>query len=182
VETYPGLTSWGILSRPFGTDRGGNLPRTTSWAILSRPCGTERGGNLPRTTPWAILSRPFGTERGGNLPRTTSWAILSRPFGTDRDKPGELICFQRVRYKSGASKKANLNKTDSRPSPFDKLRAGSPGLNWERVILGPSVRCSAPTARREGGMTNWRVAAHLGMGRGRWTEPALQQSQLKGRS
>jgi len=32
-----------------------------------------------------------------------SWAILSRPYGTDRDRPGELICFQRVRYKSGAS-------------------------------------------------------------------------------
>jgi len=36
-------------------------------------------------------------------PGLTSWAILSRPCGTDRDKPGELICFQRVRYESGAS-------------------------------------------------------------------------------
>jgi hypothetical protein len=23
VQVHPGLTSWGILSRPFGTDRGG---------------------------------------------------------------------------------------------------------------------------------------------------------------
>ena len=38
---YPGLTSWGILSRPFGTGLGEFVyPGLTSWAILSRPCGT----------------------------------------------------------------------------------------------------------------------------------------------
>ena len=46
-----------------------------------------------------------------------SWVILSRPFGTDRDLPGELICFQRVRYKSGASEKLIWTRlTLSRPS------------------------------------------------------------------
>jgi hypothetical protein len=40
---YPGLPSWGILSRPFGTGRGGKIhPGLTSWAILSRPFGTDR--------------------------------------------------------------------------------------------------------------------------------------------
>jgi hypothetical protein len=37
----PGLTSWGILSRPFGTGLPGNGdPGLTSWATLSRPFGT----------------------------------------------------------------------------------------------------------------------------------------------
>jgi hypothetical protein len=38
-------------------------------------------------------------SRGYVYPGLTSWATLSRPYGTDRDKPLELICFQRVRYK-----------------------------------------------------------------------------------
>jgi hypothetical protein len=60
----------------------------------------------PGLTSWGILSRPCGTGRGGYVyPGLASWATLSRPFGTDRDVPGELICFQRVRYKSGALKK-----------------------------------------------------------------------------
>src|ERR1700734_2476238 len=42
-RVHPGLTSWGILSRPYGTGRGGNVdPGLTSWATLSRPCGTDR--------------------------------------------------------------------------------------------------------------------------------------------
>src|ERR1700691_1122409 len=43
VQVHPGLTSWGILSRPYGTGLGGNVhPGLTSWATLSRPCGTDR--------------------------------------------------------------------------------------------------------------------------------------------
>jgi hypothetical protein len=41
---HPGLTSWGILSRPCGTSRGEFVyPGLTSWATLSRPYGTDRG-------------------------------------------------------------------------------------------------------------------------------------------
>src|ERR1700678_1533071 len=41
VRAHPGLTSWGILSRPYGTSSGGNVhPGLTSWATLSRPFGT----------------------------------------------------------------------------------------------------------------------------------------------
>jgi hypothetical protein len=48
-----------------------------------------------------------------------SWAILSRPYGTDRDKPGELICFQPVRYKSGTSRKSiRLWSRALRPANF----------------------------------------------------------------
>ena len=43
VQVHPGLTSWGIFSRPYGTGLDGNVyPGLTSWAILSRPCGTDR--------------------------------------------------------------------------------------------------------------------------------------------
>jgi hypothetical protein len=60
----------------------------------------------PGLTSWDILSRPCGTRLGEFVyPGLTSWATLSRPYGTDRDLPGELICFQPVGYKSGASKK-----------------------------------------------------------------------------
>jgi len=50
IQLPPGLTSWVILSRPFGT----RLVRTahpglTSWAILSRPFGTDRN------TPWWLI-------------------------------------------------------------------------------------------------------------------------------
>jgi hypothetical protein len=59
----------------------------------------------PGLTSWDILSRPCGTGLGGECyPGLASWATLNRPFGTDRDKRRELICFQRVGYKSGASK------------------------------------------------------------------------------
>src|ERR1700691_715983 len=47
VQVHPGLTSWGILSRPYGTGLARNVhPGLTSWATLSRPCGTDR--DLPR--------------------------------------------------------------------------------------------------------------------------------------
>jgi hypothetical protein len=38
-----GLTSWSILSRPFGTSLGGSRhPGRASWATLSQTCGTGR--------------------------------------------------------------------------------------------------------------------------------------------
>jgi hypothetical protein len=42
VQVHPGLTSWDIFSRPYGTGLGGNVnPGLTSWATLSRPFGTQ---------------------------------------------------------------------------------------------------------------------------------------------
>jgi hypothetical protein len=42
IQGSPGLTSWVILSRPYGTGpKFYALPRTASWAILSRPYGTD---------------------------------------------------------------------------------------------------------------------------------------------
>src|ERR1700691_3229366 len=66
VQFTPGLTSWGTLSRPYGTGLGGNVhPGLTSWATLSRPYGTGLGGNVhPGLTSWATLSRPYGTGLG----------------------------------------------------------------------------------------------------------------------
>ena len=69
--------------------------------------------------------------------------ILSRPYGTDRDKPGELICFQRVRYKSGASKKVNLDKIDSQPSLRDRIE------NWPEPV-GSHCKLQSPAIPRPG--------------------------------
>src|ERR1700721_2794493 len=65
------------------------------------------------------------------LPRTASWAILSRPYGTDRYKLRELICFQRVRYNSGASKKLI----------WTGLAESSPG-HGPRLLLARAVQIS----------------------------------------
>jgi hypothetical protein len=47
AQVHPGLTSWDIFCRPYGTGLGGYLnPGLTSWATLSRPYGT--GSKLPR--------------------------------------------------------------------------------------------------------------------------------------
>src|ERR1700733_3986407 len=41
--SHPGLASWDILSRPYGTSRASLLnPGLTSWVTLSRPYGTDR--------------------------------------------------------------------------------------------------------------------------------------------
>jgi hypothetical protein len=41
AQVHPGLTSWDIFCRPYGTGLGGYLnPGLTSWATLSRPYGT----------------------------------------------------------------------------------------------------------------------------------------------
>jgi hypothetical protein len=47
VQVHPGLTSWDIFSRPYGTGLGGNVnPGLTSWATLSRPYGTGSASAL----------------------------------------------------------------------------------------------------------------------------------------
>src|ERR1700734_3294882 len=68
---HPGLSSWGILSRPCGTDRGGNTyPGLTSWAILSRPYGTDRGGNLhPGSRRRLCSAVPAGPIGAGSYPQ-----------------------------------------------------------------------------------------------------------------
>jgi hypothetical protein len=46
----PGLPSWDILSRPYGTDPLSVAnPGLTSWATLSRPYGTQFGEDNSRT-------------------------------------------------------------------------------------------------------------------------------------
>jgi hypothetical protein len=104
-----------------------------SWVALSRPYGTTRWPNanpgLPRISCTLLWTRPRmrlslrKAARGSVTPTSytgnpgPSWATLSRPFGTDHDKLGELICFQRVRYKSGHQKKLIWTRlTLSRPS------------------------------------------------------------------
>ena len=42
------------------------------------------------------------------------------------------------------AQKTNLDKSDSQPSPFDKLRAGSTGLNLERAVLTQPLRYRFP--------------------------------------
>src|ERR1700677_2663417 len=59
--------------------------RVPSWDILSRPCGTDRGGDThPGLTSWATLSRPCGTGLSGDThPALTSLAIPSQSCPND---------------------------------------------------------------------------------------------------
>ena len=72
---YPGLTSWGILSRPFGTGLGEFVyPGLTSWAILSRPCGTDR--DKARADLFSASALQTGRINKVNLDKTDSQPSL----------------------------------------------------------------------------------------------------------
>jgi hypothetical protein len=85
------------------------------------------GPGRPGLTSWVILSRPFGTDFVGNGHPALRAGLLSAV-------PSGLVPIHADSGLFSASsvkrpiEKANLDKTDSQPSPFDKLRAGSAGL------------------------------------------------------
>ena len=86
------------------------------------------GPGRPGLTSWVILSRPFGTDFVGNgHPALRAGLLSAVPTGLIAICPIADL-FSASALQIGASKKAYFDKSDFRPSPFDKLRAGSSGL------------------------------------------------------
>jgi hypothetical protein len=57
ITVHPGLTSWVILSRPFGTDRDKHLE-----LIIFSECATNRAHRKKLIWTGLTFSRPCGTE------------------------------------------------------------------------------------------------------------------------
>ena len=77
-RTLPRISSWGMISRPFGTASFWiSLPRTASWATFSRPCGTlvSPQGRLQ------IFPRTVGSRRSGPDEVTPASAAFAMVVG-----------------------------------------------------------------------------------------------------
>ena len=79
---HRGLSSWGILSRPCGTDLGGNVhPGLTSWSTLSQSCPNwffavvlpihQRKHCMEAQTHFVI---PTGAKRSGGMAK---WKVVA---------------------------------------------------------------------------------------------------------
>jgi hypothetical protein len=116
----------------------------------SSPVGTAENQSCTGS-PWTVCNRWSQRESGwpwmiancihvwSSPPRIASWVILSRPFGTDCDKLRELICFQRLRYQSGAPKRANWDKIDSQPSRRDLIGEGCSHAGTNEALALPTL-------------------------------------------